>query len=119
MGSVAIHDWGVTVGDLAGVVHDDNLGEEGLDLLGWVVLEIRGDVSSLDILDGHVLHVESDVISGLGLSEDFVMHLDGLAISADTDGGEPDSHTGLEDTGLDSTNGYSTDTTDLVNILKG
>ena len=51
MGSVAIQDWGVSVLDLSGVVHDDDLGEEGLDLSWGIVLGVSSNVSSLDILD--------------------------------------------------------------------
>jgi len=101
------------------VVHDDDLGLEGLNLLGWVVLGVRGDISSPDVLHRHVLHVESDIVSWDGLSEHFVVHFNGLAISAHSDGGEPDVHAWLEDTSLDSSDGYSADTTDLVHILEG
>jgi hypothetical protein len=34
------------------VVHDDDLGEEGLNFFGGIVLGISTNISSLDILDG-------------------------------------------------------------------
>jgi len=74
MGGVAIYDWGVTVLDLSGVVHNNNLGSEGFYLFGWVVLVIRSNVTSLDILNRQVLNIESNVVSGLGFGQDFVMH---------------------------------------------
>merc|ERR1719360_222417 len=83
MGSVAIEDWGVAVSDLTRVVHDDDLSGEGLGLLGGVVLGVGGDVSSSDVLDGNVLDVESDVVTGAGLWEGLVVHLDGLNFSGD------------------------------------
>jgi len=48
-----------------------------------------------------------------------VVHFDGLDFSGDVGGGESDDHTGLDDTGLDTTDGYGSDTADLVNVLKG
>jgi len=119
MGSVAIEDWGVAVSDLTRVVHDDDLSGEGLGLLGGVVLGVGGDVSSSDVLDGNVLDVESDVVTGAGLGEGLVVHLDGLNFSGDVDGGEGSEHAGLDDTGLNSADWHSSNTTDLVDILEG
>jgi len=119
VGSVAIEDWRVAVSDLTRVVHDDDLSGEGLGLLGGVVLGVGGDVSSSDVLDGNVLDVESDVVTRAGLGEGLVVHLDGLNFSGDVDGGEGGDHAGLDDTGLDSANWHSSNTTDLVDILEG
>jgi len=119
VGSVAIEDWGVAVSDLTRVVHDDDLSGEGLGLLGGVVLGVGCDVSSSDVLDGNVLDVESDVVTGAGLWEGLVVHLDGLNFSGDVDGGEGGEHAGLDDTGLDSADWHRSNTTDLVDILEG
>lgn len=54
MGSVAIEDGRVTSSDLSGVVKDDDLSVERSGLLGGVVLGVRADVSSSDVLDGNV-----------------------------------------------------------------
>mmetsp|Transcript_118178 Transcript_118178/g.164630 ORF Transcript_118178/g.164630 Transcript_118178/m.164630 type:complete len:360 (-) Transcript_118178:36-1115(-) len=119
MGGMAIKDWCVTVGDLTGVVHDDDLGLEGFGVLGGVVLGVGSDVTSLDILDGKVLNVETNVVTGLSLLDDFVMHLDGFDLSGDTNGTESGDHTGLEETSLNTTDGNCSNTTDLVDILEG
>ena len=119
VGSVAIEDGGITVFDLSGVVHDDDLSEEGLDFSGGIVLGVTTDVSSLDVLDGETFNVESDVVSGNGLGDGFVMHLNGFNLSLDISWGEGDVHSGLKDTGLDSADGDSSDTSDLVDVLKG
>ena len=119
VGSVAIENGGVSVFDLSGVVHDDDLGEEGLDFSGGVTLGVTADVASLDVLDGETLDVESDVVSGDGLGDGLMMHLDGLDFSLNVGGGEGDLHAGLENTGLDSADGDSSDTSDLVDVLKG
>lgn len=47
------------------------------------------------------------------------MHLDGLNVSLDVSGSEGDVHARLEDTGLDSADGDSSDTSDLVDVLEG
>merc|ERR1712032_941781 len=47
------------------------------------------------------------------------MHLDGLALSGEVGGGEVEDHTGLEDSGLDSSDGDGTDSGDLEDIVEG
>lgn len=118
VGSVAIQDWGISSVDLTWVVHDDDLGLEGFGFLGWVFLGVGGDVSSSDILDGQSLDVETDVVSWEGLQELFVVHFDGLNISNQSDWGELDAHTWLEDSGFDSSDWDCSDTSDLVDVLE-
>jgi hypothetical protein len=117
--SVAIEDGSVTSTDLTRVVQDDNLSSERTSLLGGVVLGVRADVTTTDILDRNVLDVETNVVTGNTLNELFVVHFDGLDFSGDVSGSEGDDHTGLDDTGLDTTDGYCSNTTNLVDILEG
>lgn len=119
VGSVAIEDGCVTGTDLTGVVEDDDLGVEGVATLGGVVLGVTGNVTTTDLLDGDVLDVEADVVTGKTLGELLVVHLDGLDLSGDTSGGEGDDHTTLDGTGLDTADGHRANTTDLVDILEG
>lgn len=63
--------------------------------------------------------LSTHVVSGESLSELLVVHLDGLDLGGDVRGGEVDDHAGLDDTGLDTSDGNRTDTSDLVNILEG
>src|SRR5690606_19036980 len=65
MGGVAIEDRGVTSTNLARVVEDDDLGLERSGTHGGVVLGVTADVATADILDGDVLHVETNVVTGL------------------------------------------------------
>lgn len=51
---VAIEHWCVAGTDLTGVVENDDLGVERRSLLCGVVLGVRGDVATTDILDRHV-----------------------------------------------------------------
>jgi len=117
--SMAIEDGGVSVTDLTGVVKDDNLSVERSSFLGRIVLGVTADVTSSNILDSDVLNVETDVVTGNGFRDRLVMHFDGLDFSADVGGSEVDVHTSLEGTSFNSTDGDSTNTTDLVHILKG
>jgi len=116
---VAIQDWCVAGTDLTGVVEDHDLGEETFGILAGVVLGVRADITSLDILDGQVLDVETNVVTRGGFINLFVVHFDGLDFSGGTDGSESDDHTGLDDTSLNTTNGYCSDTADLVDVLEG
>ncbi len=84
MNSVVIKDANISVLDLTGVVKNDYLFKENFSVLCGVVLRVRADVSSLDILDGKFLDVETNVVSGDSLLSLFVMHLNWLDFSADT-----------------------------------
>jgi hypothetical protein len=59
--------------DLTWVVEDNNLSVEGGSFHGRVVLGVRGDVSSSDILDGDVLYVETNVVTWQPLRDLFVV----------------------------------------------
>jgi hypothetical protein len=119
VGSVAIKDGGVSVLDLTGVRHDDHLGSEVLSTHGRVISIVGSNISSLDLLDRNVLAIESDIVTGGGLGERLVMHLNGLNLRHKAGRGEAARHTGLDDTSLDTADGHSSDTTDLVDILEG
>lgn len=116
---VAIQHRGVSVGDLTGVVQDDDLSGEVSSTLGWVVLGVTGDVTTTQFLDRDVLDVETDVVSGHGLLQGFVVHFDGLDFSGQVDWGEHNNGTWLQDTGFNTTDWYRSDTTDFVDVLQG
>ena len=119
VGGVAVENWSVSSTDLTRVVEDDDLGVERSGTHGRVVLAVTGNVTTTDLLDGNVLDVESDVVTGDTLGELLVVHLDGLDFSGDTSGGEGDDHAGLNNSGLDTADGHSSNTTDFVDILEG
>lgn len=119
VGSVAIEDGSVSSADLTGVVHDNDLGVERSGSHGRVVLGVTGNVATADILDGDVLDIETNVVTGDTLNELLVVHLDGLDFSGDVGGSKGNDHTGLEDTSLDTAHRHCSDTTDLVHVLKG
>jgi len=119
MGGMAIQHGGVAVFNLTGVVQNDNLSEEGLNFFGRIVLGVTSDVSSADILDRQTLDVESDVVAWDGLLEGLMMHFDGLDVGRQARRSEGNVHSWLEDTGLDTSDWDGTDTTDLVDVLKG
>jgi len=118
VGSVAIKDWAVTVLDLTRVGHDDNLSLEVLASLGGVLGLVRSNETSLDLLDGDVLAIESDVVTWDSLLERLVVHLDRFDFSLKTRWGKAHDHAWLEDTGLNTSDRNSTNTTDFVHILE-
>ena len=117
MSSVAIKDGAVAVGDLSGVIEADDLGGEVSHTSGGLVLGVGGDVSSLDVLDRDVLDVEANVVSRDSLGEGLVVHLHGLDLSGQLVGGEGDDHAGLDDSGLHTTHGDCSNTSDFVHNL--
>ena len=76
VGGVAIENWGISGVDLTWVVKDDDLSEEHFSIGGWVILGVRGDVTSLDVLNGDTSDVEANVVTWKGSIDLFVMHLD-------------------------------------------
>ena len=115
---VTIKDRRVSIADLTWVIEDNNLGSEVRDSRCRLVLGVRGHVSSLDVLHGDVLDVEADVVSGDGLGERLVVHLDGLDLGGQHVGGEGDDHAGLDDASLNSTHGHCSNTSNFVHILE-
>merc|ERR1719232_1978188 len=101
------------------MIEDNNLGGEVRDSRCRLVLGVRGDVSSLDVLHGDVLDVEANVVSGNSLGERLVMHLHRLDLGGQHVGGEGDDHAGLDDASLNSANGHCSNTSDFVHILEG
>lgn len=85
--------------------------------LGWVVLRVTSDVSTTQVLDGNVLNVETNIVSGDSLSQSFVVHFYGLDLSGESSWGEGNDHTGLQQTSFDTTDGYRSNTTNLVHVL--
>merc|ERR1719192_273029 len=118
MGCMAIKHRGISSLDLARVVQDDDLSKEGLCSLGGIVLAVSTHVSTTDVLDRHVLDVETNVVTRAGLFHSGVMHLHGLDLSCHHGWGEGHHHTGLDLTSLHTTNGDRSDTSYLVDILE-
>jgi hypothetical protein len=118
VGSVAVQDGCVTGTDLARVVEDDDLGVEGSGTHGGVVLGVTSNVTTADILDGDVLDVETNVVTGDTLGELLVVHLNGLDFSGHVGGSKGNDHAGLDDTSLDTADGNCANTADLVDILE-
>lgn len=119
VGSVAVQNGSVSGTDLTGVVKDDDLGVEGSTAGRGVVLGVTGNVTTANLLDGDVLDVETDVVTGETLLELLVVHLNGLNLSGDVGGSEGNDHAGGDDTSLDTTDGHCANTGDLVDILEG
>merc|ERR1719433_1299560 len=116
---MAVEHRRVSVADLARVIEDNDLGSEIRNSGCWLVLGVGGDISSLDVLDGDVLDVEANVVSGNSLGERLVVHLHGLDLSGQHVGGEGDNHSWLDDTSLNSADGHCSNTSDFVDILEG
>merc|ERR1711972_720143 len=119
VGGVTIEHGGVAVGHLARVVEHDHLGGEVGHAGGGALLGVGGHVATLDVLDGHVLDVEADVVSGHSLGHLLVVHLDGLDLSGELAGGKGDDHVGLDDTSLNPAHGDCSNAANLVHVLEG
>ena len=72
----------------------------------------------LDVLDGDVLDVEADVVTGESLCERLVVHLHGLDLSGQLDGGEGHEDSRLQDASLHSAHGHCANASNFVNILQ-
>ena len=87
-----------------------NLGVEVVSSLGWVVLAVASHVSTTDFLYGDVLDVETDIVTGHSLSQRFVVHLHRLHLSGEHSRCKGYDHAGLQETGLNTTHGYCSNT---------
>jgi len=116
---VAIQHRGIACIDLARVVQDDDLSIEATSSLGWVVLAVTSNVSTTDLLDGHVLDVEANVVTGDSFRQRLVVHLHRLHLSGQIAGSKGDNHARLQDTGLNATDRDGSNTANFVDILQG
>ncbi|KAF4524402.1 hypothetical protein B566_EDAN009318 [Ephemera danica] len=78
--------------------------------LGWVVLRVSADVATAQLLDGHILDIEANIVSGHSLLLNF---------SGEVDRGEGDNHARFHHTSLHTAHGHRSNTTDLVYVLQG
>jgi len=99
------------------MVQNDDLSEETGSIFCWIILGVRSDESSSDIFDWQIFNIESNIITGLSFFQNFVMHFNGFAFCGNTEWGEGENHTWFKDTGFNSSNWNSSNTTDLVNVL--
>ena len=88
---VAVEHWRVPSANLAGVVQHNDLSVERSAAHWRVVLGVAGHVATANLLDGHVLHVEADVVTWFTLYELGVVHLDRLDFSGDVGRGKRDN----------------------------
>ena len=99
------------------MVEHDDLGSEVCNTSGRLVLGVGRDEATLDVLHRHVLDVEADVVAGTGLSQGLVVHLDGLDLSGESNGGEGDNHARLDHASLNTANRHCANSSNLVHIL--
>ena len=89
---VTIQDRAITTLDLTRVIKDDNLCCEVRNFRCRVILGIRTNISSSDILDWYVFNVESNVVTWNSLFHSFVMHFHRFDISCYVHWSEGYSH---------------------------
>nr|GLL43076.1 unknown [Ipomoea trifida] len=118
VGGVAVQHRSISITDLSRVVHDDDLRGEASSSFGWVILGVRGNITTLQILHSNILHIEPDIVTGKCLLKGFVVHFNRLNFSGKTRRSKCNNHTRLQDTSLHTTHRDSSNTTDLVHILK-
>jgi len=92
MSSVAIKDRGISITDLSRVIEDDNLGVKVFSFSSRVILFIGANISSLDVFNGDILDIETNVIPRNGFQHRFVMHFNRLNFSGYVGWSEYDLH---------------------------
>jgi len=83
---------------------------ELLSLFGRIILRVPGDVTATDVLDGDVLDVESNVVSGARQLQGRVVHLDRLHLSGHVHRGKCHDHAGLQGARFHSTDRHGSNT---------
>ena len=114
---MAVKDRGA-LPDLPRVLHDDDLHREVLAPSCRLVLRVRRDVATPDVLDRDVPDVEPNVVARLHVREHLVAHLNRLQLRLDATRRKSGHHPGLQDTRLNTANGVSPNARDLVDVLQ-
>ncbi|GER57689.1 translation elongation factor 1-alpha [Striga asiatica] len=97
-----------------------NLGHELSKLdsnVGSVAVEHR-HITTLEILHSNILHIEPNIVTWESFLHSLMMHLDRFNFSGQTRWAESHHHSRLQYTCLHTTNRHSSNTTNLVHILK-
>lgn len=81
-----------------------NLSLKAVDVRWRILLGVAGHVPSPQVLDGHILNVEPNVVSWQSCLQPLVVHLNGLHLSSELGRGEHQSHAGFEDASFNLTN---------------
>mmetsp|Transcript_7126 Transcript_7126/g.10366 ORF Transcript_7126/g.10366 Transcript_7126/m.10366 type:complete len:279 (-) Transcript_7126:337-1173(-) len=118
MGRVAIKNGRVAVRNLTGVVHNNNLSFKHGDRRCGMVLRVGGDETTTKILHSHVLYVEPNIVSRNCLRQRFVVHFYRFDFRHNACGREHGMNTGFDDTSFNTSYGDSSNTTNLVHVLK-
>ena len=87
-----------------------HLSIEALCLFWWVVLRVASHHTTTDFLDGDVLHVETNIVTGQSFREGLVMHFNRLDLSGNASRRKGNHHTRLKDTSLNTTDRNRTNT---------
>jgi hypothetical protein len=104
MRGMAVEDWRVSILNLSWMFHNDDLSIESFTSLSWILLGIRCDCSSGDILDSKTFDVESDVVTRISSLELSVVLLNRFNFSFNSRWGELGNYSWLKDTSLNSSN---------------
>jgi hypothetical protein len=75
---MAANHWSVSVLDLAWIVSDDDLGQEGLNFFGRVIGRASAYIAALDVLHCYVFDVEANAVSRDSLRNAFVVFVNRL-----------------------------------------
>lgn len=79
-----------------------NLRGELGSLLRRVSFAVPADIAPANILNGHILHIEPDIVTRQGLAKCLMVHFHRLHLCGDVDWRKGHHHTRPEDTGLHS-----------------
>lgn len=99
--------------------NNDDLSVEVFAHFGRIVLRVRDNISSFNIFYSNTFNIESNVKSWFSFLELFVMDFDGFNISFDSRWSESNIHTNSKNSSFNSSDRYSSDSRNLVDILKG
>lgn len=99
------------------MVQDDNLRFEVGNFSCGIIFVIRSNISSSDIFNRDTFNVESYVVTWGGFGELFVVHFNGFNFSGDVRRSKANLHVGFNDSGFNSSDWDSSNTSNLVNIL--
>ncbi|GER51100.1 translation elongation factor 1-alpha, partial [Striga asiatica] len=117
--SVAVEHRCISLSNLSRVIHDNHLRGKVSSFLSRIFLRVRGNITALEILNSNILHVEPDIITWESFLHCLVVHLNRFNFSGQTRRAESHHHTRLQNTRLYTANWDSSNTTNLVDVLKG
>merc|ERR1719464_1394294 len=115
---MTIENWSVTSHNFVRMIKYNDLSKEMISFCWRILLSITGNHTTSNLLQGNIFDIESNIVSWSSLFHCLMMHFNRFNFCCQHSRSESNIHSWFDDTSLNTSDRHSSNTTNLVNILK-